>query len=167
MRPFEALTYRGRIRRLRRLAIKALQAYGLDSARLRALTNSENMTFRVDGPVGQRYVLRIHQPGRNTTEEIACELAWLAALRRETDLGVPDPVIAQNGSFVVLADADGVPGPRPCVLFRWLDGVFMGDRLGVAELRKVGAFMARLHNHASRIGCACSCPRPCGRCVTI
>src|SRR5262245_25988595 len=105
MKAFEALTYAGQVRRLRRLAERALGAYGLGGARLAALTNSENMTFRVDAPDGERYVLRIHRPNRKSVAAIRSELLWLAALRRDTDLIVPDPVPSADGALVTLAEA--------------------------------------------------------------
>jgi Ser/Thr protein kinase RdoA (MazF antagonist) len=149
MKSFEELSYRGQIQRLKRTAERALACYDLPAARLTPLTNTENMTFRVDLPTGARHVLRIHRPSAKSAAAITSELLWLAALRRDTDLIVPDPVPARNGVLVVEADAPGVPGPRCCVLFRWVDGDFAGDRLGVKEIERVGEFMARLHNHAA------------------
>ena len=51
---------------------------------------SENHTFRIDAPAG-RTVLRVHRPGYHTAASIESELAWLEALRRDTDLPVVRP----------------------------------------------------------------------------
>jgi Ser/Thr protein kinase RdoA (MazF antagonist) len=75
-------------------------------------------------------------------------MAWLTALRRETDLGVPDPVRSRDGSFVVVAEDAGVPVPHACVLMRWLPGRFSDQHLTPAHLRRVGILEARLHDHA-------------------
>jgi Ser/Thr protein kinase RdoA (MazF antagonist) len=63
-------------------------------------------------------------------------------------VGVPAPVTARDGRLVVEAAATGVPEPRICVLFRWLDGRFVDRRLTPAHLRAVGAATAELQLHA-------------------
>lgn len=66
MHAFERLTYRGKLRRLRCLARRALEAYALGEARLTLLRDAAwSTTFRVDvaSPSG-RYVLRVHGPAR-------------------------------------------------------------------------------------------------------
>ena len=47
--------------------------------------------------MGKRYVLRIHRAGTPTVESVGAELAWLAALRRDTALEVPAPVPTRDG----------------------------------------------------------------------
>jgi Ser/Thr protein kinase RdoA (MazF antagonist) len=161
MKPFETLSAVGQLRRMRQLAQAALRAYDLGAVRLTPLTNSENMTFRVEtepavaqgnGAIRQpgRYVLRIHRVDAKSPAEISSELMWLAALRRETELVVPEPVLTSDRSLLTLATAEGVPGPRCCVLFRWVEGQFLGQRVSAAALGQVGVFMARLHQHAER-----------------
>jgi Ser/Thr protein kinase RdoA (MazF antagonist) len=132
MLEFDRLTGPGKLRRLRRLAVRALGAYGLGDARLTHLRHAPwSTTFRVDvtAPPG-RYVLRIHAPETAGAAEARSELLWLAALRRDTDLGVP--------ALVVTAEADGVPGPRHCVLFRWLEGRFLSANTSPGAIRQVG-----------------------------
>jgi Ser/Thr protein kinase RdoA (MazF antagonist) len=81
---------------------------------------------------------------------VRSEMAWLAALRRDTALGVPEPVPARDGSLVVVAAIEGVPEPRFCALFRWLEGRFLNATLTPRHLERVGVFTARLHDHAAR-----------------
>jgi Ser/Thr protein kinase RdoA (MazF antagonist) len=82
------------------------------------------------------------------TSTIQSELLWLLALRREMGLVVPEPVPTRDGRLVTIASTAGVPEPRQCVLFRWVDGRFLRSRLGGKELERVGAFLAQLHQHA-------------------
>jgi Ser/Thr protein kinase RdoA (MazF antagonist) len=149
---FERLTYRGTPRRLRRLARHALEQYALGEARLTLLKHAAwSTTFRVDvASPPRRYVLRVHAPDQANAAEASSELRWLLALRRDTDLAVPEPVAAPAGALAVTAEADGVPGPRACVLLHWLDGRFLTYRPGLATVHQVGQFMARLHCHAER-----------------
>jgi Ser/Thr protein kinase RdoA (MazF antagonist) len=144
---FESLGRRGQIGRLRRLGRVALARYGLADAALAPLRHEHNATFRVDAPGGP-YVLRVTRPGVHTPETIASETAWLEALRRDTDLGVPEPVGARDGSLVVIAADPGVPEPRACVLMRHLEGRFVDGRLTTRHLRAVARLTAALHEHA-------------------
>jgi Ser/Thr protein kinase RdoA (MazF antagonist) len=113
-----------------------------------SLGYAENATFRVAAD-GARYMLRLNRPHVHTSDAVASEMVWLSALRRDTDLAVPEPVRADDGSFVVSVSDGGVPEPRLCVLFRWLDGRFADARLGPAHLTRVGTLTAQLHTHAS------------------
>jgi Ser/Thr protein kinase RdoA (MazF antagonist) len=150
MEAFETLTKAGQLRRLRRLAADALAQYGLHEPRIAALMHGDNTTFRVDSANGERYVLRIHRSAGKTPEIVRAELAWLVALQQEADLVVPRPVPTRAGDLLTIARAEGVPEPRICVLFRWIDGRFLEQGLTPTHLYRVGAFMARLQLSAAR-----------------
>jgi Ser/Thr protein kinase RdoA (MazF antagonist) len=146
---WESLSRRVQLLRLRRLGRTGLAAFGVEDSRLRLLRHQHNTSFRVEAEGGP-YVLRINRPQVHTAQTIESEMAWLSALRRDTDLGVPEPVSSRDGSFVVVAGDAGVPVPHACVLMRWLDGRFSGQRLAPVQLRRVGVLESRLHEHAER-----------------
>jgi Ser/Thr protein kinase RdoA (MazF antagonist) len=148
MKDFYSLTYRGRAQRLRKIALAALEDYDLDADRVRLITNSYNGIFRVDTSGGQKYVLRVCLPLEHTREQIHSEMVWLHALRRETDLLVPQPLITRNGDFFTIKEAAGVPEPRHCVIFSWVPGRDLDQQLTVENMTRFGAFAARLHKHA-------------------
>jgi Ser/Thr protein kinase RdoA (MazF antagonist) len=150
MKSYESLTRAGQLRRLRSLAVKALAAYELYEFQLTPLQHEGNTTFRVDMPSGERYVLRIHYPGLRTVESIQSEMNWLAALRRETDFVVPEPMPAYDGSLVTVISVEEVREPRICVLFRWIPGHFLDARLTPSHLERVGVFMAGLQLHGAQ-----------------
>jgi Ser/Thr protein kinase RdoA (MazF antagonist) len=162
MKPFADLSQLGRIRRMRQLAQVALNAYGLYGASLSFLRQAGNTLFRVNDAYpaavsraelytpGQ-YMLRIHQPGYQTTGALELELAWLAAMRREEDLPVPEPVSALDGRLLIQVSIPGIPRERNCSLLRWVRGRQLGhDEVGPRHYRAQGQLMARLHNHAAR-----------------
>jgi Ser/Thr protein kinase RdoA (MazF antagonist) len=150
MKPFETLSRRGQLWHLRQLALKALQAYEVAEPRLVPLRHEDNTTFRVDAADGERYVLRIHRPSRKTVAQVRSEMTWLAALRRETKLAVPQPVPTREGELVMVTSAAGVPEPRLSVLLRWLPGRFVDRGLTPAHLERVGVFMAELQRSAAQ-----------------
>ena len=149
-RPYDDLTNRGRALRLRRLALKALEQYDLDVARVRLITNEFNGIFRVDTATGDKYVLRVTLPeGGHDLDAVCGEMAWLDALSRDTDLSVPRPLAARNGQLVVEAESAGVPEPRLCAIFGWVPGTNLADHLTPDNVRKLGELSARLHAHAA------------------
>lgn len=150
MKPFETLTRAGQLRYLKRLALKALTAYTVQASRLSTLQHEGNTTFRVDSANGERYVLRIHHPTLRTIESVRSEMMWLAALCRETDLVVPEPVQTHDGDLLTVMNITEIPEMRICVLFRWIDGHFLDHRLTSSQLEHVGAFMARLQLHGAQ-----------------
>jgi Ser/Thr protein kinase RdoA (MazF antagonist) len=156
MKQFDHLTYRGQVARLRRLAARVSRRYGIEPARIELLAHSENTTFRIDTADGGRYVMRIDKPSasatypRRTVDRVRSEMQWLAAIRRDTGLVVPEPVATREGDLLVSAEIEGVPGARTCALFRWVEGRFLYDGLRATHLERVGVFAARLHEYSSK-----------------
>jgi len=139
-----------RTARLRRVAFAALAEYDIEAASIRPLATHFNTIFRIDATDGARYALRINRPGHRTLADIRSELAWLDALRRETDLVVTEPMPMRSGELVATIAAPGIPEPRHCALFRWIDGRGPIRRPTTAIISNLGALLARLHDHADR-----------------
>ena len=147
LRPYASLGRRGELGRLRRIAGVVLHRFGIDDGRLTVLRHEHNTTFRVDTTTG-RHVLRLNRIGIHDERTIASEMAWLIALAEDTDLGVPVPVAARDGSLVVSGSVPGVPEPRLGVLLRWQEGRFVDRRLTPDHLASVGALLGQLQRHA-------------------
>lgn len=100
-----------------------------------------------------RYLLRVHRPARHgrqvdSSAAIRSELLWLRALRADTDLSVPEPVVTRDGELTTTVSSPGVPEPRTCSLLRWMDGRIHTGSPRPVHLHRLGSAMARLHNHA-------------------
>lgn len=161
MKPYSELSQRGRVLRLRQAARVALDAYSLSDAALRFNHDTGNVSFRVtiaDPPPtasgglfsdGQ-FILRLNQPGYQSTAMIESELIWLEALRADADLPVPAPVQAHDGALVVEVPVPGSEQGRQCSLLRWVLGRMQREGIGPTHLRATGRIMARLHEHASQ-----------------
>jgi Ser/Thr protein kinase RdoA (MazF antagonist) len=149
MRSFDTLTKQGQVARLKKLASNALTAFDIETTKLTLLNHGDNTTFCVYAAEA-RYVLRIHRSGQRTPAEIRSEIMWLAFLSQEEGLVVPKPVETRDHDLLTLAEAEGVPESRACVLFRWLEGRFIDERLTPLHLYGVGKFMARLHDSNTR-----------------
>ena len=118
---------------------------GLGGCPVELVAARENQVFRVDAPRGA-LALRLHRPGYRSREELASELAWMAALE-EQGVEVPRPVPAKDGSLCVpvgdifvdaLTYLDGAPLMRD------------GEPAGEADLPeaafRLGGALARLHD---------------------
>ncbi len=148
MKPYEELTFRGKINRLRALCIKALEAYPIEVARVRYLTTESTTMFRVDARDGEKYVFRIYSQQDSSLAENRTEMFWLAALKRDTGLPVVRPVPRADGEYLSILSVAGVPGERRCALYEWVPGVPLEERLSRDTFRQLGAIMAGMHNHA-------------------
>ncbi|MEM7118994.1 MAG: phosphotransferase [Chloroflexota bacterium] len=148
MKPFETLTSRGQIGRLRRLALQALGQYDIQIARLKSLAHGDNTTFRVDSTDGERYLLRVYRPVGKTVATVRSEMLLLLHLAQDENLVVPQPVATKTGEWVTVAEAESVPEARMCVLLRWINGRFINEGLTPSHLEQVGIFTANLQLRA-------------------
>src|SRR5437868_11251635 len=101
--PFSSLSYGAQVRRMADLARVALAAYPLAGLRVRLQAHRYNTTFRVVAPGGDRYLLRIPRASQISLEAAQAELLWLAALRQETPLIVPEPVPNREQRLLTVA----------------------------------------------------------------
>jgi Ser/Thr protein kinase RdoA (MazF antagonist) len=162
MKPYEKLTYLGRVRRFRRVASAALAAYGLAGAQFKLFRQAGNTLFRVvasdtnsyksadDLYEDGQYLLRIHHPGYQSTKAIELELAWLAAMCRDANLPVPEPVPTIDGRLLTQVSIAGIPGKRDCSLLRWLKGRFLTKGIRAKNYQAQGRLMARLHDYSAQ-----------------
>ncbi len=150
MKPLHDLTPIGRGRRLRPVASDVLAAYGIRDAVLRQLTEASNIIFRVSTQDGSRFALRMTAPKScHGPAEIQSEIAWMRALMRDTDLGVPEPIARRDGAYVTEVSAPGAMEPVSCALYRWVPGVMLVERMTNENVTKLGELMARLHEHSA------------------
>ena len=158
MLPFDKLTYRGQVRRLRKLALKALTNYNLTDFKLSFIKHAENSTFRViekhphkhpnDTFLKGHYLLRIHRPNYQTDVCIHSELSWLAALSKDLPIAVQQPVRTSNAKLLIPVKVLGIPEKRTCSLLRWLPGRFYKCAVRPHHAYSLGKTMALLHDHA-------------------
>jgi hypothetical protein len=124
----------------RHLAEIALEHYALQGAGLTLLSDTGTAIYRVTisseqgalyhpylGRVdGQQMLLRIEGADDGRMSTTYSELTLLAALLRDTDLALPEPVPTASGALVPEIWAEGSAIPHQCVLFRWAGRSFPG-----------------------------------------
>jgi Ser/Thr protein kinase RdoA (MazF antagonist) len=147
VKPWEQLTERGRLGRLRTVAIAALSEYDVEVRRMSLIGGFVNALFRVDTPDGP-LALRIDLMQEHSDADAELELEWLEALSGHVNVGVPIRTI--QGALYTHVRADGVPGARRCVLFSWVPGSPLADRITPRRFEECGSLSAELHVHGER-----------------
>jgi Ser/Thr protein kinase RdoA (MazF antagonist) len=150
MKLFEQLTKCGQARRLRPLAINALDRYDFEISDMQIVGLFTNAIFRLRTNNGQSYIMRICTPGWRTKTDLISEIMWLQALSNDTNIPVPKPIPTRDGDLFVESCAPGVPETRRCVVMSWIPGSQLETRLNEINLQKMGILFAKLHDHGSR-----------------
>jgi Ser/Thr protein kinase RdoA (MazF antagonist) len=109
-----------------------------------------NTLFRVRTTHGISFVLRLCAPGWRSETDIRSEIVWLQAISQETDIIAPRPVPTRKGDLMIDAPLPGIPGYGRCVLMTWIPGTPLAKQLTEANLYKMGALFARLHDYSTR-----------------
>lgn len=112
------------------------------------LNISENATFRtIDADTGKPMLLRVYRPGYHRLDEIESELDWIRAVRRETVVTTPAPLLRLDGKTIGDMRVGG--DVRHAVAFEFMSGSEpeQGDGM-VDHFQEVGRTSARLHRHA-------------------
>lgn len=131
------------------LANDALALWELpEGASARLINVSENATYLVETPEGQRSILRVHRAGYHSRRAIECELIWLDALSSAGVVTTPGYYKGKNGSAIQTAKAPGLEAPRFLVLFQFVEGDAPEENGDLsAGFEELGAIAARCHNH--------------------
>jgi Ser/Thr protein kinase RdoA (MazF antagonist) len=127
---------------LRDLARGALDQHGIAVKRLRWMGQHSNHLFCCDTADGERLVVRVCLPGGRSDAELDAELAWLAALARDTSLTVP------LARFSTRTATPGLPDGGSCIAFTWVQGRPCGSRPSRRLVADLGRVIATLHQHA-------------------
>lgn len=146
MRAYDRLTPRGRVRRMAAVARAALERWPIAARRVRLLADATNVTWRVDADDGTRWALRISRPDDFDPGQDAAEIGWMRHLAaHHPKLGAPAPLASRAGRFCEAVSVAGVPGVCRCMVVSWVPGVTPGRASTVADHRRLGALMARMH----------------------
>ncbi len=130
-------------------ANQALTQFDLDVAAIELLGNFTNTLFKVRSQSGGRYVLRLCRPGWRSDGDLLSEALWLQALHEDTDIGAPQPFTTRNGEFIARVPSPDSTEPQRCMLFSWVAGSPLGDRLNTENFIKFGRLFAQLHLQAA------------------
>ncbi len=149
MTDFDRLSHEDQLPILLELAVRATENYRLPGGLTVKLINlSENATYSVQAPDGQRWALRIHRDGYHSRAAIASELAWLQDLRQNRVVVTPAPVPGRDGEIIELVGHPRMKAPRHVVLSEWEAGTEPGIDADLSRpFEHLGEVTARMHRH--------------------
>jgi len=121
----------------------------LSGGTARLINVSENQIYLIETPGNARFALRVHRPGYQSAPAIHSELAWLNALRTDTDVRISVPVPGIDG-----ATLQAIPAPgdtvRHLALFHFVAGREPSPEDDLVGLFfTLGQYAAKLHTHAT------------------
>lgn len=128
-------------------AERVLKLYPLDIREIRHLASHSNVMFAVVTESGHQRVLRVGTPHANSRSNLEIEVAWLDAIRADTDLEVVRPIEASDGSLIIDSYDEVLGEQRSCVLFSWVPGQPMAAGSGTFAYRLLGEMCASLQLH--------------------
>lgn len=136
--------------RLLPMARTVLERYPFEVREVEHLATHSNVMYRVVTVDGRQRVLRVGSPHANSRANIEYEVAWLAALNKDTKLDLVEPVYTGYGALIVEATEPGTDVKRACVLFSWVPGTPLADGSGNFGYRLLGRMSASLHLHGAK-----------------
>ena len=108
---------------------------------------------------GERYVLALCRAGWRSDGDLLSEALWLQALHEDTDIGAPLPFRTRNGEFIAHVRTPESSEPQRYMLFSWVVGSPLGDRLNAENYIKFGrllpGFTYRLQIYSPPDGFTC------------
>jgi Ser/Thr protein kinase RdoA (MazF antagonist) len=130
---------------------QALSLYDLPpNATVRLISRSENEIYKIEGPSGGRWALRVQRPGYQSTGALASEIAWLVALRNDGVVATPIPIAGGNGEWVQRVGGGSASEARNVVLFAWEDGHQPTVSMDLRQcFKSLGAITAKMHAHSA------------------
>jgi Ser/Thr protein kinase RdoA (MazF antagonist) len=106
-----------------------------------------DIRYRQDGQY-KRAVLRSYFEWVDR-KDVAAETVWLSALAADTDLLVPYPIPAIDGTFIQDIDLGPESSSNVAVLQVWLPGEELAENVTPERIKEVGRILACLHNHSA------------------
>lgn len=124
MATFEDLSFKQKLAHFEDVARRALPLWGIEhTASLTLLNFTENATYAVESPsLAEKIIMRVSRTDYTSKESVMSELAWMSALRRDTDLSIPAPIPLRDGSFVGLVETPELGEVRCVVCFTFAKG---------------------------------------------
>lgn len=119
---FEQASYLTKVKRLRALALEAVNNYPIKVKKLEFIKLSANAIFRVTDTKNNQYQLRIHPEVYHSKPAILEEMKWLHHIIKSSNIIVPKPPSTRDGQLIVECHHPAISASRYCNMFTWLPG---------------------------------------------
>ena len=143
MESYDSLTWPVKLKRLRKVAMAALEHYDLDVRQMSHLASLTNTLFKLKTD-WKDWVLRVCAPHWRTDLDLRSEILWLNALK-SAGINTPVPLLTRNGETHVIIKIPEISIPLRCLIVSYQPGKLLGDQLTDTNLYKMGILFAKLH----------------------
>ena len=143
---FATATRRRQIRILREAAQRLVEQYGFPVQSIELRNFGFNATFRLHSRRNRQFGLRINVNSARSRANLMAEVAWLEAIASSTEILAPRPVRNRAGDVTSSTTVDG--RGFEALVYEWMEGPVVGDRIGRPTAVELGVAMATLHDHA-------------------
>ncbi len=143
----------GEVETMDEILYRITSRFGIDRPEITFLRHNENRTYRVRDAGGSSYLLRIHEPVKesmaglqHTYDGLLGELEMLEALAGGSSLVVQKPIRNEEGELITVIEHDGKR--LNCSLLTWLEGrdVCKEDVQDAGLVQRFGQQIAELHS---------------------
>jgi Ser/Thr protein kinase RdoA (MazF antagonist) len=131
------------------LASKMLARYDITCSGMKLVSDLNCVIFYCELEGGQfpRATLRFYPSTYGGIDNVRHEISWLGALAQQTELIIPEPIAARDGSTIQVLP-DKLHNTDCCVLLNWVPGKHYYQELTSSHLFQVGRFTGQLHNQS-------------------
>ncbi len=131
------------------LASRMLAPYDITCSGMRLVSNLNCVIFycELQGGGFSRATLRFYPSTYGGIDNVGHEISWLEALAQQTDLVIPEPIAARDGSTIQELP-DKLHDTDCCVLLKWVPGKHFYKEFTSSHLFQVGRFAGELHNQS-------------------
>ena len=134
------------LRQVTKVAEQAVAEFDFGPPSLELISHNTNTVFRLTAERGL-YAVRVHRAGGRVRDQVAGELAWLDALGRETDIGVPSVQRTRGGEPIVSVSAPDGERTYAVTVLEWILGR-QAPTKNAQHFKELGRLTAKLHRHA-------------------
>ncbi|MFZ4078410.1 MAG: phosphotransferase enzyme family protein [Microbacteriaceae bacterium] len=139
------------IAEVEKLVPVVLDGYGIEAVTIENVNHAFNSSFRITSADSAEFAVRINLGTGKSRDEVAAEVQWLEALKREGSVLAPRPVRTVEGDCCSSVHFEPLGVEAIAVLFEWIPGVELGDDASNENLFELGRNMARLHEFAQTL----------------
>ncbi|WP_165368482.1 phosphotransferase enzyme family protein [Serinicoccus sediminis] len=129
------------------VAERAAPFFGLAPTAVDLVLHGFNTTFRVQTPEAT-VAVRVNTNSLSSAATVQAQQAWQHAIRRDTEVLVPDPLTVLGGGYLALVGSPELGREVMVTASSWLAGDDLGTVSTLEQCRALGLLMAELHEHA-------------------
>lgn len=146
MKQYSELTKLGKIRRLRKVVLLALEKYDIDVNKFEYLTEATNIFFKLTDKNGIRFAIKIFQEESSKIEDNLAEVYFIKQVQKNSDIIVPNVVKSKDNEYIISIDSKYTDITKRIAIYEWIEGYDLDGHESNERFYQLGQMCAKLHN---------------------